>query len=211
MAVCLGGVCLPRGDVCPGGCPPGEVSARGCLPMGVGGVHPPDPEADTPCGQNDSRLCKHYLSATTVADGKYLIQLSKHFVFSGQRLNQHQRSGGRRVYLISQKGGCDLWTHNRPNQSLLRRQVWPVHHTWICLGRWLSRPLLYLRAHKGRILDHVSHRYIYVNYFTCVIWRMLLLNSSAIIVLYFLLLGPLTNSEHKTLLAIIAKYGFLKR
>ena len=49
---------LPRGGVCPGG-----VSAWGrCLPRGR--VHP------SPCGQNDRRLWKLYLSATTVADGK---------------------------------------------------------------------------------------------------------------------------------------------
>ena len=66
----------------------GVFAQRGCLPMGAGGVHPPgqtpppDPEADTPFppgprGRHspidriiDTRLWKHYLSATIVADGK---------------------------------------------------------------------------------------------------------------------------------------------
>ena len=77
-----GGWCLPSGGVCPGW----------CLPRG--GVHPPtqrqtppDPEADTPPDPEadsppdseadtllvdrifDTHLWKHYLSATTVADG----------------------------------------------------------------------------------------------------------------------------------------------
>ena len=53
--VCLGGICL--GGVCLGG-------------VCVGRCTPPH------CGQNDRCMRKHYLSATTVADGK------KAFIFS---------------------------------------------------------------------------------------------------------------------------------
>ena len=84
----LGGEgCLHSGVSAQGGCVPGGVSAW----VGVvclGGVHTLDPEAEIPsrprgryppwiqrqtpppCGQNDRRLWKHYLSATIVADAK---------------------------------------------------------------------------------------------------------------------------------------------
>ena len=73
------------GDVCPGGCLSSGVSAWGCLSGGVcpggcvsayGSVCPggclPGGVCQTPHphGQNDRRLWKQNLSATTVADGK---------------------------------------------------------------------------------------------------------------------------------------------
>ena len=91
--VCPGGVCLwvctqvGGGGVHPvegvstqwRGCLPVEevsTQCRGCLPSGgavcLGGVCPPQNQRQTtpPCRQNDRLLWKHYLSATTVADGK---------------------------------------------------------------------------------------------------------------------------------------------
>ena len=76
------GGCLPMGGVCPGGCLPGGVSARGVCPGSL--CHTPPPSAcwdtnpqpsagrDTPLVDRilDTHLWKRYLSATTVADGK---------------------------------------------------------------------------------------------------------------------------------------------
>ena len=79
---CLpGGGCLVRGGCLPRGCLPGGVCAQrgvclvGCLPRGISaqGVFAKGMSAqrgeDLPCGQNDSCIWKHYLSATIVADG----------------------------------------------------------------------------------------------------------------------------------------------
>ena len=79
---CLPGGCLPRGCL-----PRGSVSARGvssqggCLPKGrclsrggvsaQGDVHLPLVDRSL-----DTRLWKHYLSATSFADGKYSKRLS---------------------------------------------------------------------------------------------------------------------------------------
>ena len=64
--VCLEG-CLPRGCLPRGMSAWWGVCSRWCRPQpGPRGRH-------SPCGQNDRRLWKHYLSATTVVDGKYEV------------------------------------------------------------------------------------------------------------------------------------------
>ena len=67
------------GGVCPRRCLPGGVSARGCLPRGVcvyASMHWGRPP---PRGQNswilDTRLWKHYLSATSFVDSKHDLPL----------------------------------------------------------------------------------------------------------------------------------------
>ena len=62
--VCLGSVC--PGGVCPGGClPRGCLLGRWCLP---GDVHLPPVDRIL-----DTRLWKHYISATSFADGNYKL------------------------------------------------------------------------------------------------------------------------------------------
>ena len=64
-------VCVQRGGVSGGGCiQRGGVSRSVWSSGGVcpGDVHPPDPEANTPCGQKEWCACQN-LSATTVAGG----------------------------------------------------------------------------------------------------------------------------------------------
>ena len=68
-----GGVCLPRGGVCPGGvCPEGGICPGGCLPRVVypsmhWGRH-------TPCGQNSWHTLVKILSCRDfVADGNYRL------------------------------------------------------------------------------------------------------------------------------------------
>ena len=94
--VCLGGVCLGEG-----GCLPRGVSGLGGVCLGVvcpgggvcpGGYTPPPVERIL-----DTRLWKHYLSATTVADGNHevlTIRVKEVLTICNEKFSQETSENG---------------------------------------------------------------------------------------------------------------------
>ena len=86
-----------------------------------------------PCGQNERRLWKHNLSATTVADGKYAqIDTNREQYYFSSAYNWDQRpqnilSLGRISYLVILFGNSVIWDHSQNyvianNEKVLQKQ-----------------------------------------------------------------------------------------
>ena len=128
--------CLPRGCVCPGGvclgrCLPGGVCLGGvwlgvrvclggvclggCL-SGGGGVCPGGVVSQhalgktPPCGQNDRRLWKYYLAATTLRTVKITICRSNFARFMKQFMQKVTMIQSRSVKLTQQTSDARFWT-----------------------------------------------------------------------------------------------------
>ena len=138
-----GGVCLgvsaEEWGVCPGVGPRNGVSTQErCLSQG-GLPHPPR-------GENDRRLWKHNLSATTVADGKNYLLLH---LFKVRSCGRHQRFAEsvdrvwRFVAVFVHRETVTMWRHwrrifQRLDQNSGLRTNWGDNHFTETKGRSFS-------------------------------------------------------------------------